>query len=118
MPTQRYPESAPQTRHLLEMAFPRHHVRVHFEPTRAREGDRTLRAVLLGMFERAPRPQPLPQRTGQSYSSGMMPFDWFEDPAITPRPPPIEPNWRKVLFALAATAIVIGLALAVGAVIR
>jgi hypothetical protein len=48
----------------------------------------------------------------------MMPFDWFEDPVITPQPPPIEPNWRKVLFALAATAIVIGLALAVGAVIR
>jgi hypothetical protein len=48
----------------------------------------------------------------------MMPFDWFEDPVITPRPPPIEPNWRKVFFALAATAIVIGLALAVGSVIR
>jgi hypothetical protein len=48
----------------------------------------------------------------------MTPFDWIEDPVTTPRPPPIEPNWRKVLFFLAATAIVIGLALAVGAVIR
>jgi hypothetical protein len=44
-----------------------------------------------------------------------MPFDWIEDPVTTPRPPPIEPNWRKVLFFQAATAIVIGLALAVGA---
>jgi hypothetical protein len=76
--------------------------------------DGLVRLVGLSNFGRAKK-----NRTAQSQViAGMEPFDWFEDPVTTPRPSPIEPNWRKVLFVLAATAIVIGLALAVGAVIR
>ena len=47
-----------------------------------------------------------------------MPFDWIEDPRTTPRPPPSEPNWRKVALVLAAIAIVVALAIAVGEPIR
>lgn len=45
-------------------------------------------------------------------------ISWIEDPRFSQRPPPREPNWRKVILAIAATAIVVALALVIGAVIR
>jgi hypothetical protein len=45
-------------------------------------------------------------------------FSWIEDPTTTRRPPPREPNWRKVILVLAATAIVVALAIAFGEIIR
>ena len=48
----------------------------------------------------------------------LMWFEWIEDPTTTGRPPPIEPNWRKVILFLAAVAIVLALALSIGAIIR
>ena len=45
-------------------------------------------------------------------------FSWIEDPITTRRPPPLEPNWRKVILVLAAVAIVLTLALSIGAIIR
>jgi hypothetical protein len=46
------------------------------------------------------------------------PFDWIEDPRTGPQPLPSEPNWRKVILLLAAIAIVVALAVAVGETIR
>jgi hypothetical protein len=46
------------------------------------------------------------------------PFDWIEDPRTRPHPLPSEPNWRKVILVLAAIAIVVALAVAVGEPIR
>jgi hypothetical protein len=43
---------------------------------------------------------------------------WIADPRFSQRPPPREPNWRKVILAIAAIAIVVALALVIGAVIR
>jgi hypothetical protein len=44
------------------------------------------------------------------------PFDHIKDPGFTQ--PPGEPKWRKVILVLAAIAIVVVLAVAVGAVVR
>ena len=44
------------------------------------------------------------------------PYDHLKDPRFTQ--PPREPNWRKVILVLATTAILVVLALAVGAVIQ
>ena len=46
------------------------------------------------------------------------PFDWIEDPRTRPQPLPSELNWRKVILVLAAIAIVVALAVAVGEPIR
>lgn len=45
-------------------------------------------------------------------------FSWIEDPTTTRRPPPRELNWPKVILVLAAVAIVLTLALSIGAFIR
>jgi hypothetical protein len=45
-------------------------------------------------------------------------FSWIEDPTTKRRAPPREPNWRKVILVLAAVAIVLTLALSIGAIIR
>jgi hypothetical protein len=47
-----------------------------------------------------------------------VPFDWIEDPRTPRRPPPSEPNWRKVALVLAAIAVVVALAIAFGEIIR
>jgi hypothetical protein len=44
------------------------------------------------------------------------PFDHVKDPRFTQ--PPSEPKWRKVILVLAAIALVVLLAVAVGAVVR
>jgi hypothetical protein len=44
------------------------------------------------------------------------PFDHMKDPGFTQ--PPSEPKWRKVILVLGAIAIVVVLAVAVGAVVR
>ena len=34
-------------------------------------------------------------------------ISWIEDPRFSQRPPPGEPNWRKVILAMAAIAIIV-----------
>jgi hypothetical protein len=92
-----------------------------------REEERMLHAVLVGMRGRAaarvrPGDTTQPDRcmglpASWTYSR-LMWFSWIEDPTTTRRPPTREPNWRKVILVLVATAIVLTLALAIGAVIR
>jgi hypothetical protein len=57
-------------------------------------------------------------RQEQGYSRFMGWISWIEDPRFSQRPPPGEPNWRKVILAMAAIAIIVALALVIGAVIR
>ena len=59
-----------------------------------------------------------PPMACQHAYSRLMWFSWIEDPTTTRRPPPREPNWREVILVLAAVAIVLTLALSVGAIIR
>ena len=54
----------------------------------------------------------------RAYSRLMVWFSRIEDPTMTRRPPPIEPDWRKVILVVAAIALVLTLALAIGALIR
>ena len=91
------------------------------------EEDRTLRAALVGMRGRAaarvrPRDSTQPDRwvglPARWTYSRLMWFSWIEDPTTTRRPPTREPNWRKVILVLMATAIVLALALAISAIIR
>jgi hypothetical protein len=62
------------------------------------------------------RPEPPPVSTEVRLVG--LDLTWIEDPRFSQRPSPREPNWRKVILAIAAIAIVVALALVIGAVIR
>jgi hypothetical protein len=64
----------------------------------------------------APGPAPLAELLTYARPAMLPPFDHMKDPGFTQ--PPSEPKWLKVILVLAAIAIVVVLAVAVGAVVR